>query len=109
MNFMSLLGGGGGGGMSAADVNPYSKAIKAAGVQLETTGRGMATANPRISAALSGAAAGEHSAYARMAQNQKRVQGGQTFHADAGTIDATDELFRKSGNIMPTNVPHGGF
>lgn len=108
---MGGMGGGkgGGGGMSAT---PWGKA---AGVAMETTGRGMATANPRISAAISGAAAGEHSAYARMAQGQRTQDSSDMARAIFEKLNSNKKLFEPAPNIAPQVGPgldqpnHGGF
>ena len=85
-------GGGGGGGGGIADSNPYSKAIKAAGVQMETTGRGFASLNPKISGAISGAYAGEHAAYQRMAH-----QDYQQALQDAAHLKLGNDMQRGKG------------
>lgn len=100
-----MMGGGGGGGMSPQDMNPYTKAIKAMGVQMETTGRGMATANPRISAAISGAAAGEHSAFARMnARLGQRDVIDRTQMGLQNNILRGKSLFQQSPNIGEAGI-----
>jgi len=74
--FSDIMGmmGGAGGAAGGAGGGPWGAVAKGVGTAMETTGRGFASLNPKISGALSGAAAGEHSAYVRMAHQDHQQQ-----------------------------------
>ena len=79
-DIMGMVGGASGG----AGGGPWSTVAKGVGTAMETTGRGFASLNPKISGALSGAAAGEHSAYQRMSHQAYQQQMIDSAHNSLG-------------------------